>query len=356
MGLFDIDPDSIRDFAAWIRRQAERFEGTDRMPEETQCDLCTKKFRSCDDGALVRHYRGFCAQDRFNALNGEVGDLKRTLEAVKEAINLESGMDALAAAKLLRAGYDQVKKNHAAEIEEAVNKAVLEQQALCDRHQREARESAQKAERAREEAQRSEASMRTEFTELKKTLAQAQQHAKMFAAAADSEKKDREGMRRLLDEAREELRRNPAGGDLTFEQIEQACKNIGYDLTCGACAAVFYTGFGAGTHTCKEKRDECFWVPEHPRLPLYRAAKPLAVGKLGQSLDLLTASIHDAMRFDTQEACQRWINENPRPRFVPREHGIMKPATDVVVEEEHVCKNCGLVSNRVHIPGDCDGH
>ena len=39
---------------------------------------------------------------------------------------------------------------------------------------------------------------------------------------------------------------------LTDEQLVVACRNIGYDLTCGACAAVFYTGTGMITdeHTC----------------------------------------------------------------------------------------------------------
>lgn len=37
---------------------------------------------------------------------------------------------------------------------------------------------------------------------------------------------------------------------LTHEQIIIACKNIGYDLTCGSCAAVFFTGYGGYPHTC----------------------------------------------------------------------------------------------------------
>ncbi len=40
------------------------------------------------------------------------------------------------------------------------------------------------------------------------------------------------------------------GGELTYEEMTQACKNVGVDLTCAACAAVFYTGYGAGEHTC----------------------------------------------------------------------------------------------------------
>src|SRR5579884_716045 len=33
---------------------------------------------------------------------------------------------------------------------------------------------------------------------------------------------------------------------LTYEQLIQACKNIGFDLTCGACAALFFTGESVG--------------------------------------------------------------------------------------------------------------
>ena len=32
------------------------------------------------------------------------------------------------------------------------------------------------------------------------------------------------------------------GGDLDSKELEQACRNIGYDLTCGRCAGLFYTG------------------------------------------------------------------------------------------------------------------
>lgn len=40
---------------------------------------------------------------------------------------------------------------------------------------------------------------------------------------------------------------------LTHEQLVVACANIGYDLTCGQCASVFYTGTGIYPHdeTCK---------------------------------------------------------------------------------------------------------
>jgi len=36
--------------------------------------------------------------------------------------------------------------------------------------------------------------------------------------------------------------------NLTHEQLKQACRNIGYDLTCGACASLFYTGMNTYEH------------------------------------------------------------------------------------------------------------
>lgn len=41
---------------------------------------------------------------------------------------------------------------------------------------------------------------------------------------------------------------------LTHEQAVQACANVGVDLTCGACAVVFYTGVRSphDVHTCAE--------------------------------------------------------------------------------------------------------
>ena len=47
---------------------------------------------------------------------------------------------------------------------------------------------------------------------------------------------------------------NQADGGLTAEQLIVACKNIGYDLTCGECACLFYTGHRGNyphSETCK---------------------------------------------------------------------------------------------------------
>ena len=42
---------------------------------------------------------------------------------------------------------------------------------------------------------------------------------------------------------------NMASG-LTDAELVIACRNIGFDLTCGACAGRFYTGASLGDHTC----------------------------------------------------------------------------------------------------------
>ena len=43
---------------------------------------------------------------------------------------------------------------------------------------------------------------------------------------------------------------------LTQGQLVKACANVGVDLTCGACAATFYTGAAPGlVHECKERAD-----------------------------------------------------------------------------------------------------
>lgn len=46
-----------------------------------------------------------------------------------------------------------------------------------------------------------------------------------------------------------------SAGSLTYEELVVACANIGYDLTCGACAARFYTGvvLERDTHTCDDR-------------------------------------------------------------------------------------------------------
>lgn len=62
----------------------------------------------------------------------------------------------------------------------------------------------------------------------------------------------------LADAFRE--RRTAKAGGLNYDQLVAACKNIGYDLACGGCAAIFYTGTGA-THTCGRKEEPITFAP-----------------------------------------------------------------------------------------------
>ncbi len=41
---------------------------------------------------------------------------------------------------------------------------------------------------------------------------------------------------------------SPLAKHLTYEEIEQACRNVGLDLRCGSCACLFFTGFGGYDH------------------------------------------------------------------------------------------------------------
>jgi hypothetical protein len=53
------------------------------------------------------------------------------------------------------------------------------------------------------------------------------------------------------------LSRQSMGLRLTNEELTAACKNIGYDLACGACAELFYTGSCFHEHEpeCKTVQD-----------------------------------------------------------------------------------------------------
>ena len=53
---------------------------------------------------------------------------------------------------------------------------------------------------------------------------------------------------------------------MTYEDVVQGCKNIGYDLNCGQCASVFFTGSGNYPHStdCKtERRSYTVWPLEN---------------------------------------------------------------------------------------------
>ena len=67
-------------------------------------------------------------------------------------------------------------------------------------------------------------------------------------AAREEAERDAEVYRRCLETPR-------SGDGLTHANLVVACRNIGFDLTCGACAALFYTGFGGEEHepTCNTR-------------------------------------------------------------------------------------------------------
>lgn len=48
--------------------------------------------------------------------------------------------------------------------------------------------------------------------------------------------------------------------NLTAEQLVVACRNIGFDLRCGSCASLFYTGYDGYQHD-----DNCHTaIPDNP--------------------------------------------------------------------------------------------
>lgn len=57
---------------------------------------------------------------------------------------------------------------------------------------------------------------------------------------------------RVLDSIRQATKNlaEASGDGLTGAELIVACRNIGFDLTCGACAGQFYTGAQLGEHTC----------------------------------------------------------------------------------------------------------
>ena len=41
---------------------------------------------------------------------------------------------------------------------------------------------------------------------------------------------------------------DPAPPVLSYEELVRACKNIGFDLSCGRCAGIFFTGVASEAH------------------------------------------------------------------------------------------------------------
>lgn len=57
---------------------------------------------------------------------------------------------------------------------------------------------------------------------------------------------DRDAWKARAERAEAELEKRVP---LTHDELAVACRNIGFDITCGSCASVFYTGFGGHEHS-----------------------------------------------------------------------------------------------------------
>ena len=73
--------------------------------------------------------------------------------------------------------------------------------------------------------------------------------------------------------------------------------------------------------------DDYFWVAEMT----YGGTAVYAVSPRRVGTRILEASsdIHDALRFETKEACEKWIADYPGSQYVPREHAIMGGQPDL---------------------------
>lgn len=65
------------------------------------------------------------------------------------------------------------------------------------------------------------------------------------------------------------------------------------------------------------------WIPEVPAGvmagPWYRSKEPVLT-QPGNVPSFITTDVNDALQFDTQEDCIRWIAAHPHPRFQAIEH------------------------------------
>jgi hypothetical protein len=106
---------------------------------------------------------------------------------------------------------------------------------------------------------------------------------------------------------------------LTDEQLVVACRNIGYDLTCGACAMLFYTGYTGPTsrfdalpseHTCeKHGRDSG------------EARRPTPQGEriTDDRLRVLAADGDESSLDEKEQMAQGLLNQRSRIRFLEAE-------------------------------------
>lgn len=89
-------------------------------------------------------------------------------------------------------------------------------------------------------------------------------------------------------------------GSMTYEQIETACANIGYNLSCGACAALFFTGYGGYEHDagCPKAEVDPFEpsaVVEEPRFVWRRSVGDFATDVIGELGPMVAEDIGDEL-------------------------------------------------------------
>jgi hypothetical protein len=89
---------------------------------------------------------------------------------------------------------------------------------------------------------------------------------------------------------------------LTDDELVVACRNIGFDLTCGACAGQFYTGSAMGDHTCKPSRVVPIELAE---------LKDTIIAKLIGEKTALAARL-EAARLVVNELRAKWYSEEGR--------------------------------------------
>lgn len=69
------------EFANWIRAQPGMA-----GPDEQECGVCKKSFNTRDDVKLIRHFRGFCAQDVMSSLRADhAKEIHRAVSEEREA-------------------------------------------------------------------------------------------------------------------------------------------------------------------------------------------------------------------------------------------------------------------------------
>jgi hypothetical protein len=107
---------------------------------------------------------------------------------------------------------------------------------------------------------------------------------------------------------------------LTSDQLRVACLNVGVDLNCGACAALFYTGFGGYEHDAScPRREAPSLSPPASRLSPSISHPPLETDS--SDMDLVRELVDAASEADDvvdveSRANPQWDENQPLPSRV----------------------------------------